>query len=964
MKKPKTKTNAKRKQTDAPVTPASQATGKGKTGLPSLALSAIKIAAFPGLGALSVGLGTLPTLADVNQPKAPDLKPSLPQSAGLNSLQAAQTPEPSAPNIQSQSPGTIGSTTPSTLDKDTVLAASTIATGFAAAASTIDMTDGDKDRFFDISQKLLNAVKAIEVAMIDEQDTAIVHAAQNQPTTIVQQPFMPTEAPVPQSNMLTSLLTLAGGLVAGVGTALTTAGEWMGALWTNYCVTLYNNVKNLIALGWSKVVTGFNTMSTWVTGCISTITKWVDTAVGTVTKWVSGAADTIKNLWNSFDLSKLNILDFDLKGLWAKLTDLSVFGDWGNAVKNALNIFGGSGLDTLKTVFDIAGKVWNFVKPVVKILGTVAKFMGPIGLLFGIASMASDIGTLISDAGAIVDAKTPEGKIAAGKTLLAHAMRTIAEAILPESMVDMVFNSNEQDAANTTAKESGIVEETGNIFGADYKIKNPAKLSTLDVSTLQNMLDSGDYSDDDEKILKMAIESKKGHETATSEDDSITKATETSSAPIPQSPAAEFKPADVPQISTEPLATQKTAPGTVDEAVEEIRPVLKANGVNDQEINQAVNNIKQQAQDGPQWEAQVAMAVKEHAVAMYNIQNSGTRDGGWVMEKQLEADEKIDQTLNEIWTSGATGLDYNSFMERVGQITQNVRDEYKGDISKLAADMSSNPSQPPDALDSAPVSSAAATPVIAENTVNIATPDPTVVISKPDPKAAENTSSEKSTANAGSGGSSAASAAADYATEHAHPKSTHYCARYVANSLEAAGYKFQRNGMAYQYVTNGTLQKMGFSQVDMNQQPQKGDISVIGPRTKGHAGHISIFNGKNWVSDFIQRNESPYAKLTPSQWMTRWRDTGNKQVDPEAMAKYAAAAENASAPSATAVPSENSGFMDAVLSAINTFLDPGGASNIGKQSDPASTTGVASNNAKKDTGMALDDMLMISNGFN
>jgi len=41
-----------------------------------------------------------------------------------------------------------------------------------------------------------------------------------------------------------------------------------------------------------------------------------------------------------------------------------------------------------------------------------------------------------------------------------------------------------------------------------------------------------------------------------------------------------------------------------------------------------------------------------------------------------------------------------------------------------------------------------------------------------------------------------AEAAADYAKSKAHPKSTGYCAKYVANALQNAGFKFTRQGSA------------------------------------------------------------------------------------------------------------------------------------------------------------------------
>ena len=96
--------------------------------------------------------------------------------------------------------------------------------------------------------------------------------------------------------------------------------------------------------------------------------------------------------------------------------------------------------------------------------------------------------------------------------------------------------------------------------------------------------------------------------------------------------------------------------------------------------------------------------------------------------------------------------------------------------------------------------------------------------------------------------------AADYATSHAGSSSVGACAKYVANALQNAGFSFTRQRSAYMYHTNGTLSAMGFSQISGG-SPQKGDIYVE-DRTNTHPdGHIAIYNGSNWVSDFIQKTD-------------------------------------------------------------------------------------------------------------
>ena len=70
------------------------------------------------------------------------------------------------------------------------------------------------------------------------------------------------------------------------------------------------------------------------------------------------------------------------------------------------------------------------------------------------------------------------------------------------------------------------------------------------------------------------------------------------------------------------------------------------------------------------------------------------------------------------------------------------------------------------------------------------------------------------------------------------------------------------------------LEKYGFKPLDptpgANYSPMKGDIVVIQETTASKNGHIAIYNGTNWVSDFKQpefwpgpsyRSEHPPYKI-------------------------------------------------------------------------------------------------------
>lgn len=136
-----------------------------------------------------------------------------------------------------------------------------------------------------------------------------------------------------------------------------------------------------------------------------------------------------------------------------------------------------------------------------------------------------------------------------------------------------------------------------------------------------------------------------------------------------------------------------------------------------------------------------------------------------------------------------------------------------------------------------------------------------------DPKTREDNGSATSTGgNVPS--SSKPAKAAKAARSKALTNSIGYCARYVRIALQTAGYKFTPMPSAYQYA-QGTLSSAGFGQISTSTPYQVGDIIVIAKSRKHVHGHICIWDGKNWISDFIQRKWNPYS--TPQSY-TLWRD--------------------------------------------------------------------------------------------
>ena len=124
-------------------------------------------------------------------------------------------------------------------------------------------------------------------------------------------------------------------------------------------------------------------------------------------------------------------------------------------------------------------------------------------------------------------------------------------------------------------------------------------------------------------------------------------------------------------------------------------------------------------------------------------------------------------------------------------------------------------------------------------------------------------------------GSEITRTAASIATSRAHTKTTGKCARYVTDSMQRAGLNYPRLASAYMYATDKGLPSVGFEQLkvtDPNNYPkQPGDVYVIdsfvGDKGKKHPhGHIAIWNGQQWVSDFKQKNMNIYNDLPNEQF--------------------------------------------------------------------------------------------------
>ena len=94
--------------------------------------------------------------------------------------------------------------------------------------------------------------------------------------------------------------------------------------------------------------------------------------------------------------------------------------------------------------------------------------------------------------------------------------------------------------------------------------------------------------------------------------------------------------------------------------------------------------------------------------------------------------------------------------------------------------------------------------------------------------------------------------AVSYIKTHAEKKSTSLCAKYVRLAIEAGGLEssaVKRNAQNYLTI----LKDLGFTEEETTSYI-KGDIVVFGI-PKGHDnGHIAMYTGSEWISDFKQNS--------------------------------------------------------------------------------------------------------------
>jgi hypothetical protein len=148
--------------------------------------------------------------------------------------------------------------------------------------------------------------------------------------------------------------------------------------------------------------------------------------------------------------------------------------------------------------------------------------------------------------------------------------------------------------------------------------------------------------------------------------------------------------------------------------------------------------------------------------------------------------------------------------------------------------------------------------IVAKNPVSITTGSLSIVTGAPG-------TMTSSVAGGGTGATGLRiEAATSNITHNAGSGDGHACLHNVRQALSAGGVSLScpHNGnplLQYAGDCNAPLQALGFGSLGSgDSNPQKGDIVVIQHTAGNRIGHIAMFNGTNWVSDFVQSNgESP-----------------------------------------------------------------------------------------------------------
>ena len=81
------------------------------------------------------------------------------------------------------------------------------------------------------------------------------------------------------------------------------------------------------------------------------------------------------------------------------------------------------------------------------------------------------------------------------------------------------------------------------------------------------------------------------------------------------------------------------------------------------------------------------------------------------------------------------------------------------------------------------------------------------------------------------------------------------CAEYTRQAIEAGGIVLERTRCAKDY--GASLERAGFRKLPASEKPRAGDVVVFGAYERHREGHMAMFDGTQWISDFLQAHFWP-----------------------------------------------------------------------------------------------------------
>ena len=96
--------------------------------------------------------------------------------------------------------------------------------------------------------------------------------------------------------------------------------------------------------------------------------------------------------------------------------------------------------------------------------------------------------------------------------------------------------------------------------------------------------------------------------------------------------------------------------------------------------------------------------------------------------------------------------------------------------------------------------------------------------------------------------------ACNYISKYSNSKSRCMCAWYVMRAIHKGG--CYPCGIYPAYAYKRILPKLGYTKISPNYL-QAGDICVLSTNSRSNFGHIAIYNGQMWISDYKQKSLYP-----------------------------------------------------------------------------------------------------------